>query len=59
MEIRIKNYDLTVTVEQPEDINTDDLLDTFVKLMHMLGYHPNSIKQSVIELSEFYNNEKC
>jgi hypothetical protein len=48
MEIKLKHYDLTITANQPDDINSTDLLETFVKLMYVLGYHPNSIKQAIL-----------
>ena len=55
MKIRIDYYDLGLTVERPDDITSDDLLQDFVNTMIMMGYHPESIKRSVIELAEEYN----
>ena len=58
MKIKIDYYDLGLTVERPDDITTDDLLQDFVNIMIMMGYHPESIKRSIIELAEEYN-ENC
>lgn len=57
MEIKIKNYDLTITVNQPDDITSDELLETFTKLMYVLGYHPNSIKQAILTQADEIKNE--
>ena len=56
MKIRIDYYDLGLTVERPDDITSDDLLQDFVNVMIMMGYHPESIKRSVIELAEEYES---
>ena len=56
MKIRIDYYDLGLTVERPDDITSDDLLQDFVNVMIMMGYHPESIKRSVIELAEGYED---
>ena len=57
MKIRIDYYDLGLTVERPDDITSDDLLQDFVNTMIMMGYHSESIKRSVIELAEEYNED--
>ena len=56
MKIRIDYYDLGLTVERPDDITSDDLLQDFVNTMIMMGYHPESVKRSVIELAEEYES---
>lgn len=56
MKIRIDYYDLGLTVERPDDISSGDLLQDFVNTMIMMGYHPESIKRSVIELAEEYES---
>ena len=57
MKIKIDYYDLGLTVERPDDISSDDLLQDFVNAMVMMGYHPDSIKRSIIELAEEYKDE--
>lgn len=57
MKIKIDYYDLGLTVERPDDITTDDLLQDFINSMIMMGYHPDSIKRSIIELAEEYQDE--
>ena len=56
MKIKIDYYDLGLTVERPDDITSDDLLQDFVNTMIMMGYHPESVKRSVIELAEEYES---
>lgn len=57
MKIRIDYYDLGLTIERPDDITSNDLLQDFVNTMIMMGYHPESIKRSVIELADEYNED--
>ena len=57
MEIKIKHYDLTITINQPDDINSMDLLEMFTKLMYVLGYHPNSVKQAILAQAEEIRDE--
>ena len=55
MKIRIDYYDLGLTIEQPDDISTDELLEVFTRAMIMMSYHPDSVKNAVINLAEEYN----
>lgn len=52
MEIKLKHYDLTLTVEQSDSITCGELLETFTKLMCVLGYHPNSIKKAILDQAD-------
>jgi len=57
MEIKIKQYDTTITWEEAsDDITSDELLSTFVNLMYALGYHPDSVIRSILELAEDYED---
>ena len=56
MKIRIDYYDLGLTIEQPDDISADELLETFTRAMIMMSYHPDSVKNSVINLAEEYES---
>lgn len=55
MKIKIDYYDLGLTVERPDDFSCDDLLHDLINTMIMMGYHPDSIKKSVIELAQYYD----
>ena len=57
MKIRVDYYDLDFTVERPDDLSCAELLEDFTKIMIMMGYHPDSIKRSIIELAEEYKDE--
>lgn len=57
MKIKIDYYDLGLTVERPDDFSCDELLEDFTRIMLMMGYHPDSIKTSIIELAEEYKDE--
>lgn len=57
MEIKIKQYDTTITWEEPsDDITSDELLRVFVNLMYALGYHSSSVARSILELAEDYED---
>lgn len=56
MKIRIDYYDLGLTIEQPDDISTDELLEVFTRAMIMMSYHPDSVKNAVINLAEEYES---
>lgn len=57
MKIRIDYYDLGLTIEQPDDILASELLEIFTRAMVMMSYHPDSVKNAVLELAEEY--ESC
>ena len=57
MKIRIDYYDLGLTIEQPDDLSTDELLEIFTKAMVMMGYHPDSVKDSIIDLANNLKEE--
>ena len=56
MKIRIDYYDLGLTIEQPDDISADELLETFTRAMIMMSYHPDSVKNAVINLAKEYES---
>jgi hypothetical protein len=56
MKIKIDYYDLGLTIEQPEDISASELLETFTRAMVMMSYHPDSVKNAVLELAKEYEN---
>lgn len=54
----MKMYDTTIEwQEEHNDLTTDEMLDIFIRLMLAFGFHPDSIKRSVIELAEEYQDE--
>ena len=57
MKISFDYYDLKMTLEDRDDLTSTELLDLLVKSMTMLGYHQESIKRSIIELSEEYEEK--
>ena len=57
MKIKIDYYDLGLTIEHPDDISAVELLETFTRAMIMMSYHPDIVKDAVLELVENY--ESC
>ena len=57
MKIKIDYYDLGLTIEHPDDIFAVELLETFTRAMIMMSYHPDTVKDAVLELVENY--ESC
>ena len=57
MKIKIDYYDLGLTIEHPDDISTIELLETFTRAMIMMSYHPDTVKNAVLELAKNY--ESC
>lgn len=56
MKIKIDYYDLGLTIEQPDDISAGELLEVFTRAMVMMSYHPDTVKDVVIELARDYEN---
>ena len=56
MKIKIDYYDLGLTIEQPDDISASELLETFTRAMVMMSYHPDTVKDAVLDLAEEYEN---
>ena len=56
MKVRIDYYDLGLTIEQPDDISADELLELFTRAMIMMSYHPDSVKSAVLNLAEEYES---
>ena len=56
MKIRIDYYDLGLTIEQPDDISAGELLELFTRAMIMMSYHPDIVKDAVLNLAEEYEN---
>lgn len=46
-----------MTLEDRDDLTSTELLDLLIKSMIMLGYHQESIKRSILELAEEYEEE--
>ena len=57
MKISFDYYDLKMTLEDRDDLTSTELLNLFVKSMTVLGYHQESIKRSILELAEEYEEE--
>ena len=56
MKIRIDYYDLGLTIEQPDDISAGELLEVFTRAMVMMSYHPDTVKDAVLNLAEKYES---
>lgn len=56
MKIKIDYYDLGLTIEQPDDISADELLEVFTRAMIMMSYHPDTVKNAVLNLAEEYES---
>ena len=57
MKISFDYYNLKMTLEDRDDLTSTELLDLLMKSMIMLGYHQESIKRSILELAEEYEEE--
>lgn len=57
MKISFDYYDLKMTLEGRNDLTSTELLDLLIKSMILLGYHQESIKRSILELAEEYEEE--
>ena len=57
MKISFDYYNLKMTLEDRDDLTSTELLDLLIKSMTMLGYHQESIKRSILELAEEYEEE--
>ena len=56
MKIKIDYYELGLTIEQPDDISADELLEVFTRAMVMMSYYPDSVKNAVLNLAEEYES---
>ena len=56
MKLRIDYYDLGLTIEQPDDISAGELLEVFTRAMVMMSYHPDIVKDAVLNLAEEYED---
>jgi hypothetical protein len=54
LKIYLKSEDRTVCVKSDSAITSDDALYLFKDAAIALGYHPDSIKDSIIALAEEY-----
>lgn len=58
MEIKMKMYDTTIEWKEPhDDLSCSEMLDIFTRLMLAFGFHPDSVKQTIVELAEEYTDE--
>ena len=57
MKISFDYYNLKMTLEDRDDLTSTELLNLFIRSMTMLGYYQESIKKSIIELAEEYEEE--
>lgn len=58
MKFTVEYYDTKVTVEDRDDLVCDEMLDLFIAAMGMMGYHPESIKNAILELAESYEDSR-
>lgn len=57
MKISFDYYNLKMTLEDRDDLTSTELLNLLIKSMIMLSYHQESIKRSILELAEEYEEE--
>jgi hypothetical protein len=58
MEITIKHYDLTLSIERPDDSDAYEVLDVMVRAMVMMGYMPSSVDDCIVEMAEYVNEKR-
>lgn len=58
MEITIKHYDLTLSIERPDDSDAYEVLEVMVRAMVMMGYMPNSVDDCIVEMAEYVNEKR-
>lgn len=56
MKLTVECYNLKLTIEEKDDITCDDMFTLCVGLMHTMGFHPDNIRDSIIEMAESYEN---
>ena len=55
MRIQVEAYDNKLTWEtKHDDLDINEILDIWEKLMIALTYHPDSIKRAIVEKAEEY-----
>jgi hypothetical protein len=53
MKIVIESYGKKYQVETDhDDVSIEDYLDIFARLLHQVGFHSNTVKESIIEMAE-------
>ena len=59
MKVTFEDEEKTITIEfKCLDVVVDNLLEVLLNMLTVYGYHPESIKRSVIELAKEYSREK-
>lgn len=56
MKLTVNYYDLKLIIEEENDILCDEMLTICLGIMTTMGFHPDSIKKSIIEMAESYEN---
>lgn len=56
MKLTVDCYNLKVTIEENDDLSCDKMFTLCVGLMHTMGFHPDNIKEAIIEMAESYEN---
>ena len=57
IEAQREETELKVTLEISDDSTSDEVVDNFCNLLAAYGYHPESIKDSIISKAEEYEEE--
>ena len=58
MILKLQMDDKTITMEESRDnITTYEMLELFKCMLLAIGYHPDSIKQTIIERADEYKDE--
>lgn len=56
MKLSVNYYDLNLTIEEKDDLTCDEMFTICLGIMTTMGFHPNTIKDSIIEIAESYEN---
>ena len=58
MILKLQMYDRTITIEESrDDLTTHEMLELFKCMLLASEYHPDSIKQTIIEFADEYKDE--
>lgn len=58
MILKLQIYDRIITIEESRnDLTAYEMLELFKCMLLAIGYHPNSIKQTIIKHADEYKDE--
>lgn len=56
MKLTVNYYDLNLAIEEKDDLTCDEMLTICLGVMSTMGFHPDNIKDSIVEMAESYEN---